>query len=151
MSYYRHTGEHIYGPSPPVFNDPENKAGRRGPHVGFMQSRVKMYKALIQQAERCNIGIRWGKRVVDYYETDSLGGVVLESGERIEADVVIAADGTKTKSNKLVRGEEVGARESGLAVYRTSYPAKHALANPIVRERWNPSRSDHPIWEFWLG
>lgn len=155
MSYYRHTGEHVYGPSPPVFNDPENLVGRRGPHVGFMQSRIKMYKALIQQAERCKLDIRWGQRVVDFYEIDcirvSVGGVVVENGERMEADVVVAADGIKTKSNKLIRGHDVQPRESGLAVYRTAYSSELALLDPVVRERWNPAGLEHPVWEFWLG
>lgn len=143
---------------PPIFNDPVNLVGRKGPHVGFMQSRVKFYRALMEQAERCGIEIEWGVRVVDYYESEYMGsdvgrgGVVCESGRRLEADVVIAADGTKTKSNGLVHGRDVPTKPSGSAVYRTAFPTEVALTNPIVREQWgHKTEEENPSWEFWLG
>ena len=115
---YKHTGEHIYGPNPPSFNDTENIIGRKGPHVAFMQSRIKFYKPLIRQAQRLGLLIEYHKRVTSYYEDDelSIGGVVLESGERREADVVVAADGIKTRSGKLISGEDIQPKESGMAI-----------------------------------
>ncbi|KAF6227262.1 hypothetical protein HO133_008705 [Letharia lupina] len=35
MSDYRHSGQHIYGPKPPSFNDPENTVGRNGPRCVY--------------------------------------------------------------------------------------------------------------------
>ena len=153
MAYYRHTGEHIYGPSPPSFNDPENSIGRKGPHVAFMQSRVKFYKSLIRQAERLGLRIEYNRRVVSYYEDEDagFGGVVLESDERREADVVVAADGIKTHSGKIISGEDTQPKESGMAIYRSAYPVEHALSEPLVQERWKYKKGDRPIWEFWLG
>ena len=153
MSYYRHSGQHIYGPSPPSFNDPENTVGRKGPHVAFMQSRIKFYKSLICQTERLGLDIEYNRRVVDYYEDaiTGIGGVVLESGDKREASVVVAADGIKTHSGKLISGEDLPPKESGMAIYRAAYPVEHIFSEPLVRERWKYKKGDRPIWEFWLG
>jgi 2-polyprenyl-6-methoxyphenol hydroxylase-like FAD-dependent oxidoreductase len=87
------------GPAPPEFNDPEKQeaieaaAAREGPHVGFMQGRIKFFSMLLRQIKRCGIEIQWGKRVVEYYEKEAegLGGVKLDDGECMEADIVVAA------------------------------------------------------------
>lgn len=152
-SDYKHTGEHIYGPNPPSFNDPENTMGRKGPHVAFMQSRIKFYKSLIRQVERLGLLIEYYKQVVSYYEDEKsgVGGVVLESGEKGEADVVIAADGIKSRSGRLISGEDVQPKESGMAIYRSAYPTEHALSEPLVKAQWDFKKGDRPIWEFWLG
>ena len=118
-----------------------------------MQSRIKFYKSLIRQAERLGLLIEYHKRVVSYYEDgeSGIGGVVLESGERREADVVVAADGIKTSSGRLISGEDIQPKESGMAIYRSAYPIEHALSEPQVKARWHFKSSDRPIWEFWLG
>ncbi|KAF4634247.1 hypothetical protein G7Y89_g3863 [Cudoniella acicularis] len=154
MTYKRHNGTHIYGPSPPMFNDPENISGRKGPYVAFMQSRIKFYRSLIRQVERLGIEIEFGSLVVEYYEDAErgVGGVVLEGGEKREADVVVGADGIKALSGKIVEGEgALPPKESGMAVYRCSYPVEYALADPVVKEQWKFQEGDRPIWEFWLG
>ncbi|KAL8820679.1 MAG: hypothetical protein Q9191_007464 [Dirinaria sp. TL-2023a] len=153
MSYYKHSGEHVYGPNPPSFNDPENIAGRKGPYVALMQSRVKFYKSLVRQVERLGIKVEYNKRVVGYYEhsVSGVGGVVLESGEKGEADVVVAADGIKTCSGKIISGADIQPKESGMAVYRSAYPVEHIFSEPLVQERWGHKKGDRPIWEFWLG
>lgn len=45
-----------------------------------------------------------GQEVVDYWEDDERewAGVVLRSGERLQADVVVAADGIKSGARKYV-------------------------------------------------
>ena len=153
MTYYKHNGEHIYGPRPPSFNDPENAVGRRGPHVAFMHSRVKLMMSLLRQVEKLGLRVEYGKNVVDYFEDEKtkIGSVVLGSGEKLKADVVIAADGIKTRSGKIVSGRDIHPRESGMAIYRCAYPVEHALTDPTVRQRWNREESERPIWEFWLG
>lgn len=153
MSYYRHSGQHIYGPNPPSFNDPENSVGRKGPHVAFMQSRIKFYKSLIRQTERLGVKIEYNKRVIDYYEdvAAGVGGVILENGEKHEADVVVAADGIKTHSSKIILGSDIQPKESGMAIYRAAYPVENIFSELLVQERWKYKKGERPIWEFWLG
>ena len=153
MSYYRHSGQHIYGPKPPSFNDPENTIGRKGPHVAFMQSRIKFYKSLIRQLEQLGMKVEYKKRVVKYYEDAAagIGGVVLESGTKGEADVVVAADGIRTCSGKIISGADIQPKESGMAIYRSAYSVENIFSEPLVQERWKLKKGDRPIWEFWLG
>ena len=70
-------------------------------------------------------------RVIDYYENTRAGkgGVVLDDRSKIEADVVVAADGVGTKSFSLVAGRKVEARSSGYAIFRTAYPVEYALVD----------------------
>lgn len=99
VTYLQNSGEKIYGPAPPEFNDPEKPSdreavkSRKGPHVGFMQGRVKFFNMLLRQVERCGIPMHWGNKVSEYYEDEAaeLGGVVLEDGRKWEADIVVAA------------------------------------------------------------
>lgn len=70
--------------------------------MGFMQGRIKFFNMLLRQIQRCGIPIQWNCRVVEYYEKieEGLGGVVLENGERMEADIVIAAGTSQQASTE---------------------------------------------------
>jgi 2-polyprenyl-6-methoxyphenol hydroxylase-like FAD-dependent oxidoreductase len=47
------------------------------------------------------IDIRFGQQVTEYWETDEAAGVVT-NGERLTADVVIGADGVRSKAREKV-------------------------------------------------
>ncbi|KAM0248328.1 hypothetical protein ACHAP5_003498 [Fusarium lateritium] len=153
MSYYRQTGERIWGPAPPMFNDPENLEGRRGFPSVNAHSRIKLYRAFLRQAERVGIQVEWGCKAVEFWEDleQGVGGLVLENGEKRTADIVVAADGLRTKSNTIVPGMPKDLTTSGKAIYRAGYPVEHALKDPQVQEMWNFKPGDQPIWQFWLG
>ena len=153
ISHIRHTGEHIYGPAPPSFNDPENMVGRVGPHVPFMQSHVNFHKCFLEQVAKLGLHVEWDKNVVDDFEDEETGqgSVVLAEGETCTADAAIAADGIKTDSAKIVAGRDKPTVESGLTIYRCSYPVEDALADPMVSQRWKMEKDSPPIWKFWQG
>lgn len=90
--------------------------------------------------------------MVDYYEDTAAGkgGVVLESGERLEADLVVAADGLGMKSYSLV-GQKVAARSSGYSIYRTAYLVEYALVDSQVAERFKMLDNGKSVNEIWLG
>jgi salicylate hydroxylase len=52
------------------------------------------------------------------------GTITLEDGEKIEADLVIAADGIHSKLRATVLGKETTARPTGLSAYRLMMPSK---------------------------
>ena len=150
MSYKKHSGEHIYGPCPPSFNDVENRVGRLGPYVAAAQSRVKFYKMLLRQVAKLGFRIDYGKRVKEFFEAQfaGKGGVILENGQFLVADIVVAADGLRSRSATLIGGEDLQPKPSGMAIYRTAYPLEYAMKDEVVRKRW--AFSD-PMWEFWMG
>ncbi|KAF4611337.1 hypothetical protein G7Y89_g15676 [Cudoniella acicularis] len=166
LAYYSYSGTHIFGPNPHEFNKPgafddsDDDKLKKGPYTAFLQSRPKFYLMLLHQVQELGIPITFNRSVEDYYEdvTRGVGGIVFADGEKMEADVVLAADGVGSKAWKIVGGgEKVKATSCGYAIYRTAYPVKLALEDPLVRERWggglrgSEGEGGRPIFEFWVG
>ena len=121
---------------------------------GSFQMRPLVYQMLHRQVERLGIKIQYGKKIVDYYEDEARGkaGAITCEGERFEADVVIAADGVGSKSQRLVGGQ-VRASSSGRAMWRASFPLHHLDKNHKLKELFKPAgdNRDEPIIRSWLG
>ncbi|KAF2844830.1 putative monooxygenase [Plenodomus tracheiphilus IPT5] len=154
VSYETHRGEHIYGPTVPSYNDPEHRTEReekgQRPFVAPAQIRSKFYRTLLRQAARLGFTIEYSKVVRDYFEDEYSGkaGVILQDGQVRLADVVVAADGLRSRSELLIHGRHTAPRSSGMSIYRTAYPKDVAMRDVIVRERWG---NKPPVWEYWLG
>jgi 2-polyprenyl-6-methoxyphenol hydroxylase-like FAD-dependent oxidoreductase len=109
------TGEVVYhqptppqDPTAPVFN------GHRG----------ELHEVVFRYAqEELGIPIHLGQRVEEYWEDEREGkaGIVLKNGERVEADLVIGADGVRSKARELVLGYVDKPKSSGYAVWRAWY------------------------------
>lgn len=119
---------------------------------GTFQMRPLVYKMFVNQVERLGVKVEFSKRVVDYFEDEEAGkaGVVTDSGERYTADVVIAADGVGSKSQKLVGGQ-VRAMSSGRAMWRAAFPIAELDKNPEVKEFFHMIDGTEPIVRTWLG
>lgn len=129
------TGEvmfHQKTPSPnkeaPVFN------GHRG----------ELHQVIFDYArDELGIPIHLGENVAEYFETDGEAGIILKGGERIVADVVVGADGVRSKARELVLGYEDKPKSSGYAVWRAWY----------VQQTWSLSlhtKTAH-VFTFKLG
>lgn len=160
MHYYRQgePGEEpelIWGPKPPQFNEPDDPLvqNRRGFPSVNCHSRIKLYKAFLEQAERVGIKVEWNAKVVEFWEDveQGIGGVLLENGQKRAGDIVIAADGLRTKSSGIVPGMPKDLVSSGMACFRAGYPVEYALKDPWVQKMWNWKKGDQPSWQFWLG
>ncbi|THY07663.1 hypothetical protein D6D01_09735 [Aureobasidium pullulans] len=149
----------MYGSALPEFNDLEKAeaidaaTARKGPHVGFMQGRVKFFNMLLRQIKRCGIQIQWGKRITEYYEKEEagVGGTVLENCEHLEADIIVAAERIKTTSVQLLTGYSPEPKDSGQSMYRTGYAPDFTKHDPAVLEHWPVKPGDKPEWQFWLS
>ncbi len=113
-------------------------------------NRPKFVATLIAQVKRLGIDITFGKRVVDYFE-DHKAGVVLDDGATLTADLVIAADGIGTKSNKLVMGGDSRAYPSGFSIFRTAFPVELAIVDPEIAARWPLIDGWRSHIEMWRG
>ncbi|KAK3707169.1 hypothetical protein LTR37_012338 [Vermiconidia calcicola] len=105
-------------PEAPVFN------GHRG----------EFHSVLFYYAkDDLGIPIRLGCRIEKYFEDKAEAGVVLESGEKIGADVVIGADGVRSKARELVLGYEDKPKSSGYAVFRAWFTNEEMMKDPETR------------------
>lgn len=84
---------------------------------GEFQMRPLVYKMFVNAVEKLGVSVEFNRKVVDYFEDEERGkgGCTTDDGKRYEADVVIAADGVGSKSQKLVGGQ-VRAMPSGRAM-----------------------------------
>ncbi|KAI9712181.1 MAG: hypothetical protein M1828_001742 [Chrysothrix sp. TS-e1954] len=117
---------------------------------GWNLIRPDLHKMLMDTVLAEGIEVRYLQHVVDYLETADKGGVKLSDGENLYADIVIAADGIRSKSWTVVTGEEPKTYSSGSAIFRCAYDTKHAMANPVLREKWDLSKHGETM-HFFLG
>jgi 2-polyprenyl-6-methoxyphenol hydroxylase-like FAD-dependent oxidoreductase len=95
--------------------------------------RGEIHQVLLRHAIERGIDVRLGCNVVEYFEDEDGAGVVTEAGETLTADVVLAADGVRSRGRKLVLGFEDKPLPSGYAVFRTWFPADELLKNDKTR------------------
>ncbi|EIM86375.1 FAD/NAD-P-binding domain-containing protein [Stereum hirsutum FP-91666 SS1] len=96
-------------------------------------NRGEIYEVLLRYAQSIGVTVRFGQSVEEYYEAEAEGeeggrgraGVVVNGG-RMEADIVVGADGVKSAARKLVLGHEDKPVSSGYAIYRVWYDAVKA-------------------------
>lgn len=153
ISYHKHTGERILGPKPLFPDDSKPGEGANIPDRIYRHHRPKFHQLLLAQAHKIGIEVAYGQRAVEYFEDASArkGGVILQGGSKLEADLVVAADGVGTKSFMLTMGEKVDAKGSGYAIYRTAYPVELAIADPHVAERFKLLEDGRSVVEMWMG
>lgn len=150
---FKHSGEEMVKP---VYAADRLRAVGLDPKTppGTFQMRPLIYEMFIRQVKKLGVKIEFGCRVVDYYEDEARGkgGCITDQGKKYEADVVIAADGVGSKSQKLVGGQ-VRARSSGRAMWRAAFDIKHLDKNPAVKEafKMQGENGDEPIVRTYLG
>ena len=65
--------------------------------------RGELHQILFDFAKQLGVEIRLGQDVTEYWEDDVAGKAgVISNGERLEADIVIGADGVRSKARTLV-------------------------------------------------
>lgn len=152
LQYRRHTGEDIGDAKP--FAVMWAKAGIDPKNVPMVMQMRKLWHAMLwRQVQRFNIDVSFNKRVVKYDEDTDRGiaSVTTDSGERAEADVILAADGLNSSSQAIVMPDGNKGMPSGRSVYRSAYPLELAMADPLVKEYFGPKDGKYPVTQTWLG
>jgi 2-polyprenyl-6-methoxyphenol hydroxylase-like FAD-dependent oxidoreductase len=148
---YKHSGEQMIGAK--KVSD-RLRAQGLDPNLapGEFQMRPLVYKMFVHAVEKLGVKIHFNSRVTDYYEDaeNNKGGCVTEDGRQFEGDVIIAADGVGSKSQKLVGGQ-VRAASSGRAMWRAAFPPGHLDKNPEVKEFFKMMPNKEPIVRTFLG
>jgi 2-polyprenyl-6-methoxyphenol hydroxylase-like FAD-dependent oxidoreductase len=137
LDLYHWQGKHITRQS---FADEKKWGPRINGHRG------ELYSIIYQHALDRGIEFKLGQRVTDYFEDDEKAGVVV-NGERMLADIVIAAEGVRSRGRKIVLGFDDKPKSSGYAVYRAWFPGEVLLSNEKLR--WLVADGD--VHCGWIG
>ncbi|KAL3426058.1 hypothetical protein PVAG01_02849 [Phlyctema vagabunda] len=108
--------------------------------------RGEIHEIVYNYALDMGIDIRLGHKIEDYFESELEAGVI-SNGERFPADVVLAADGVRSKGRTIVLGYEDKPKSSGYAVYRTWFDSAKIAADPDIA--WMVNDGDKHV--AWLG
>ncbi|KAH7076183.1 hypothetical protein FB567DRAFT_596801 [Paraphoma chrysanthemicola] len=100
-----------------------------GPRVNG--HRGELYEIIYKHVCERGIEVRWGTRVTDYFEDKEKAGVIV-NGEEMVADVVVAAEGVRSRGRKIVLGFDDKPKSSGYAVYRSWFSGDAIKDNPII-------------------
>lgn len=109
-----------------------------GPRVNG--HRGELHRILYEHALARGIEIRLGQSVVDYFEDETQAGIVVinskednPSETKFTADVVLAAEGVKSRGRKIVLGFDDKPQPSGYAVYRAWFSTEKLRDNPLTQ------------------
>ena len=149
METYKHSGE-LMVPAMPVAQRLAAQGLDPNTPPGTLQMRPLVYKIFLRQVERIGIEISYNTKVIDYCEEGDRAACISDDGRRFEADIVIAADGVGSKSQRIVGGQ-IRARPSGRAIWRGAFPIEHVDRNPEVKEFFSLYENRYPIVRTWLG
>jgi 2-polyprenyl-6-methoxyphenol hydroxylase-like FAD-dependent oxidoreductase len=94
--------------------------------------RGELYGIIYQHARDRGIEVRFGTRVTDYFEDEKEAGVIA-NGEKMTADIVVAAEGVRSRGRKIVLGFDDKPKSSGYAVYRSWFPGDVIAKNVMLK------------------
>ena len=93
--------------------------------------RADMHRLLFETASRMGAVLHLGARVEEYHE-DEDGAEIVVKGETFRGDVVIGADGVKSRARIPVVGYEDKTLASGYALYRAFFDASIIKNDPLT-------------------
>lgn len=159
ISWHKINGDLISGPAPfrpnAARETHDDSAGDQDdmelhPKI-YRHNRPALHKMLADQVARAGLTIEYGQHVLRYEEGQFKAYVTLENDEKVEADVVIAADGIGSKSFTITLGHQVRAKTTGVSMYRALLPINQALMDPIVGERFPMLDNGMSSTQLWMG
>ncbi|EPE02439.1 fad binding domain protein [Ophiostoma piceae UAMH 11346] len=101
----------------------------------FNGHRGELHQIVFEHArDELHIPIHLGQHVEEYFEDGAQAGIKLKDGRKVYGDVVVGADGVRSKARTLVLGYEDKPKSSGYAVWRAWFSNKDMIADPRTRE-----------------
>ncbi|CAI4215790.1 unnamed protein product [Parascedosporium putredinis] len=96
----------------------------------FTGHRADFHQIVFQYALDMGIPIHLGQRCQQYFESKHAAGILLESGDKLTADVVIAADGFHSKARDFVLGRHLQPTASGHKCFRSWFTGEEIMEDP---------------------
>ena len=112
--------------------------------AGYIGHRGDYHEVFLQAVRDAGIDILMDHEVVSFDEFKP--SVTLASGEEVTADVIVGADGIKSKARESVLGFKDHPRSSGYSCFRAYFPGSHLKDDPLCRDL-----TDHDCVNIWIG
>lgn len=100
--------------------------------AGRIGHRGDYHDAFLQAVRDAGVLIHMGHEIVSFDEDRP--SVTFADGREVEADVIVGADGIKSKARELVLGFTDKPKSSGYSCYRAYFPGGHLKEDPLCRE-----------------
>ncbi|CAZ86671.1 unnamed protein product [Tuber melanosporum] len=137
---HTHKGEFVFE-QPIVTPDPERPT--------YNGHRAEIHRVLFDYAEHLGVRFHMGKRVTAYKEDPKLGKAWVEcdDGETFVGDVVVGADGVRSRARKLALGLDDRVKSTGYAVYRAWFNAEeHGILDDSLTREFAERGDTHTGW-----
>jgi 2-polyprenyl-6-methoxyphenol hydroxylase-like FAD-dependent oxidoreductase len=128
----------------------------KGPGKGMVSRTVKradLYRFLREQADARGVRIAYGKRLVDAARTGGGVRARFADGSTAEADLLIGADGLRSRTREIIDPAAPGARYSGLlntGGYARAVPVgEPGMMHAVFGKRCFFAYTAHPDGEVW--
>lgn len=117
--------------------------------AGHIGHRGDYHEAFLQGVRDAGITINMGSEVVSFDEGSAAGGkpsISFKDGTILEADVIVGADGIKSRARELVLGFSDSPKSSGYSCWRAYFPGEQLREDPLCRDF-----VDHDCVNIWIG
>lgn len=117
--------------------------------AGHIGHRGDYHEAFLQGVRDAGIPIYMGSEVMSFDEDGAATGkpsVTFKDGTVEEADVIVGADGIKSRARELVLGFSDAPKSSGYSCWRAYFPGEHLREDPLCRDF-----VDHDCVNIWIG
>lgn len=117
--------------------------------AGHIGHRGDYHEAFLKGVRDAGIPIHMGSEVMSFDEGDGASGkpsVTFKDGTVEEADVIVGADGIKSRARELVLGFSDAPKSSGYSCWRAYFPGEHLREDPLCRDF-----VDHDCVNIWIG
>ena len=112
--------------------------------AGYIGHRGDYHEVFLQAVRDAGIDILMDHEVVSFDEDKP--SATLADGREIAADVIIGADGIKSRARELVLGFKDHPRSSEYSCFRAYFPDSHLKDDPLCRDL-----TDRDCVNIWIG
>jgi salicylate hydroxylase len=105
--------------------------------AGYIGHRGDYHEAFLRGVRDAGIEIKVGYEVVGFGEgdeEDARPSIVFKDGTVARADVIVGADGIKSRARELVLGFNDAPKSSGYSCWRAYFPGEHLKSDPMCKD-----------------
>lgn len=105
--------------------------------AGYIGHRGDYHEAFLRGVRDAGIEIKVGHEVVGFGEgddEDARPSVVFKDGTVVRADVIVGADGIKSRARELVLGFTDAPKSSGYSCWRAYFPGEHLKGDSLCQD-----------------